>query len=381
MSTAPPSGDSTEPELEHEFAEVTDAAAVLRELPDLARAEAWASSVLGVWAEAPDAAAIDAEFIDWLDGSPNPNAPLLLVVLSGLHEVGEDPLDRARARLQNPPSWALASAPAVPVRAWTVVDREVRSLGIAFRLGDASEYSVLADIADELLTSLIIGPGPDELFDGAEDLVQPTPVEVADAAEQVERAWVRLVESHHPTPESVYVNGSLAAARLREVVGRDLVVSARPEREDEPLDDAIDSAERTELNGWAVSVLDGSGVGPGVPGPEALVDPLIPARAAQYPAAEREAFGALEWADWLGAVIGLCREAPGVVVEPAMLVDLINRCPEVTSTIPKNDRAYFEWAFSLVLPLWRRAGVVDADNALAADGAAKLVDALRRAWG
>ena len=260
---------------------------------------------------------------------------------------------------------------------------------------------------DGELASLIVAPGPEELFDGSEDLIDPEPMPIDDAAHTMVQAWEALASSASPwRPETVFVNGALAARRLGELVGQDLTRLVRPE----PVSDedaarqvaqepgvviaggdrtpgggtvgegSVDGAERAELNAWALAVLDGADAGVGLAGHDVLLDALVPARVAAYPAIEREAFGALEWADWLGAVIGLVRLDAGTVVEPTLLVDLVNRCPEVTSTIPKRDRAYYEWAFSLVLPLWRAGGVLDDAGALNSDGAAMLVGALRRAW-
>ena len=177
----------------------------------------------------------------------------------------------------------------------------------------------------------------------------------------------------------MFVNGALARARLRFLVEDDVTDLGRG-REAQDEADPIDPAERRELNGWAISVLDGAAVGPGATGPAALQDPLDPTRIATHPAAEQEAFRALEWADWLGVVLGLVRSPAGTVVEPTMLIDLVNRCPEVTSTIPKKDRPYFEWAWSMVVPSWRTLGVLDADHRLTDSGADMLVGALRAAW-
>ncbi len=63
------------------------------------------------------------------------------------------------------------------------------------------------------------------------------------------------------------------------------------------------------------------------------------------------------------------------------MVDAVNRCPEVTSSIPRSDRSYYSWAFSLVLALWRRAGVVDDEGGSRSPGTMALPAALRQAWG
>jgi len=78
-------------------------------------------------------------------------------------------------------------------------------------------------------------------------------------------------------------------------------------------------------------------------------------------------------------LIGLVRLGPGATVAPGSLVDLINRCPEVSSTIPKADRSYVEFAFSVVLDVWRQTGVVLGDQ-LTADGYHSLYPAAVQIW-
>jgi hypothetical protein len=341
------------------FDAVLEAAVIIDELPDLARLDAWASSVLGVWAEDPEAPAIDAHFLAWLRDHPDPRAQSVLDAVLRLAE----PVD----------------GQVTPMRAWTVVRGDARSVGIGFRSADDSEHALLGDIIDGELAALIVAPGPEELFDGAEDLVDPEPVDVAAAAADIVDAWSTLVARRRTPSEDIWVNGALARARLGSLVAADVSGFGRP-FEVESADSTVDDHERGELDAWALSVLNGARVGPGVPGDPVLLDPLLPERAASWPADEREAFSALEWADWLGVVLGLSRATTGAVVEPAMLVDLINRCPEVTSTIPKKDRSYYEWALSMVVPLWRDNGVLGSDYRLTDDGASLLVHALRQAW-
>ncbi|MEM7285794.1 MAG: hypothetical protein AAF480_05535 [Actinomycetota bacterium] len=355
----PPTDDQRTGEDEPVFVEVLAAVATLADLPDESRRAAWASSVLGVWAEDPRSAEIDAEFVAWLEASADPSASAMLTAITPLVETRD--------------------GDGVATRAWVVDDGEGRSVGVGFRAVDGSEHSLLADLYSGELASLVVAPGPEELFDGAEDVVAPLPLDVGDAAAEIAAAWRRLAAGGAPIPDSVFVNGALARARLRFLVEGDVDDLGRG-REGQAIEDPIDPAERAELDAWAISVLDGAGVGDGRDAPGALGDPLDPDRIATYPAAEQEAFRALEWADWLGVVLGLVRTPVGTQVEPTMLIDLVNRCPEVTSTIPKKDRSYFEWAWSMVVPAWRRLGVLDDDHRLTEGGAAMLVGSLRRAW-
>ncbi len=95
---------------------------------------------------------------------------------------------------------------------------------------------------------------------------------------------------------------------------------------------------------------------------------------------EREAIGHLEWADWLGAVIGLTRAGAGTEVSPQGMVKAINRCPEITTTIPKADAEFVAWSFELTLHAWSLAGVLDDDEQLTGFGAAVLPRAYRATW-
>ncbi len=354
--------DDGEETVEDVFADVLDAAQQLDELPDLARVEAWASSVLAIWAEAPDADTIDASFLRWLDANDHPRAGALRAVVDRF--LGVD------------------CPPARPLRAWQVAQHEALSLGIGFVLEDGSQYSLLGDLEGDELTSLIVAPGPEELFDGSEDLINPDPAEVNIVARQLVDAWQTLLEGDAEIPESVYVNGALGARRLGEVLSTDLQALFRPRATAAITADEATALAETEVeeNAWALSVLDGAGLGPGTQGAAMLSHPLLPAEIVTYPASEREAFGALEWADWLGVILQLERAQVGTVVDPSTLVDFVNQCPEVTSTIPKRDRPYYEWAFSMVLPLWRAGGVLDHNNALLPDGADMLLWAARDAW-
>lgn len=94
---------------------------------------------------------------------------------------------------------------------------------------------------------------------------------------------------------------------------------------------------------------------------------------------ERDALLWLEWADWLGAGIGLMRAGEGAEVSGAALVDHVNRCPEVSSAIDKADREYAEWAFTVAIDVLEDAGAVDA-GCLTANGRAALVPALVQVW-
>lgn len=95
---------------------------------------------------------------------------------------------------------------------------------------------------------------------------------------------------------------------------------------------------------------------------------------------ERGALTFLEWADWLGVGIGLHRGGSGSPVDGSALVDLVNRCPEVSSTIDRDDRDYVEWAFEIAVEHLVDSGLV-ADGRLTDLGWSTIVPSLFEAWG
>ncbi len=90
-----------------------------------------------------------------------------------------------------------------------------------------------------------------------------------------------------------------------------------------------------------------------------------------------EAIATLEWADWLGAIIPLVRNGVGTVVTPESLVDNINRCAEITTTIPKRDRPLIAWAFGQTLYAWELTGIIDGAGRLTELGRWLLPAAVR----
>jgi len=89
----------------------------------------------------------------------------------------------------------------------------------------------------------------------------------------------------------------------------------------------------------------------------------------------------LEPADWVGVVLGLSRSAVGTVVDGHALVTLINRTPEVTTTIPKADAGRVSWTFEQMLYAWEVTGVLDEDGAVGAAASWLLPRAALAVWG
>jgi hypothetical protein len=364
------------------FDDIIAAAAVLGDIDDVARVEAWGSSALSVWRESESASDIDIELVDWLVGRGDQRAALVLLSIADALGLDETVRSPARACLDPAPGWVDHIGSAEPTRAWEIADGDERSIGIGFAHSDGSEMSLLADIDSEGLAALVVAPGPEELFAEAEDVVAPLHLDLTDSATAIVEAWRRGRDRKAAVSETVMVNHMVALRRLGQVLGEpldDLLHITDPPAEQ----DGLTSSERSDLDAWAIATLD-SAIGRSADGEISvdaeLVDPFTVGGRAGYPAEEREAFSALEWADWLGAVIGLVRAGPGVDCSASALVDHVNRCPEITSTVPKKDRPYYEWAWQHVVLLWQRHDLVDDERRLTEFGAQTLPKLLARAW-
>jgi hypothetical protein len=88
----------------------------------------------------------------------------------------------------------------------------------------------------------------------------------------------------------------------------------------------------------------------------------------------------LDFADWLGAIIGLVRGGLGKSAWPEDLVRYIDECPEVEGSVDPADVALIEGAFEAVIPAWQAAGALDGDRRLTAMGRWGLPRALAWAW-
>jgi hypothetical protein len=156
---------------------------------------------------------------------------------------------------------------------------------------------------------------------------------------------------------------ALAASAVRDLV-RDGDPVAATVAAEAGLDDAADLD--TIADDVLLARLAGAYVGPG---PRVGLSP-----------AAADAVDALEWADWLGAVLQLVRGGPGADASAEQLVRNVNRCPEVTTTIPKRDAPAVASAFDCTLDAWRVTGALDADDRLSALGVWLLPRALTTTW-
>ncbi len=377
---------------------------------DAVRAELWASDLAALAAETGDDGITRLVAAIREAGSPASAAALwaLDAVIDGV--------DLDAPSFQPSPEWADTLATSRSEGAWLLSER--RGLSAAFRFVDASDtrHIVVIDLVPgEVETLGEVTVGPHDLLDvlSEEDAgIDRSTVNPSGLAARVADAFRATIE---PTA-SLVAAGRLLMLRLSTFgitglvppVWSDGEVPALPERDPEDDAYALEVLHRalgsmavgsTSEYATAAAVLRDAAAIDGEAaqwlaasvGPVDLLDDdesvalsalaavVAPQRLEPLSPQARNAVLELEWADWLGVVIGLVRAGPGTPADPDHLVDLINRCPEVTSTIPKKDRPRVAWALAVCTELWSATGVV-SNGALTDFGVAALPSALDLAW-
>ena len=344
---------------------------------DSPRAEAWASDVLAFAVESVQSEDPTATLVDALTAVPDDLSATALHALGSLVPTGGPAVwsgDR--------PLWADSIGTSVCEGAWLLQGRG--AVSVAFRFVDNADvrHVVTVDLVPgvcEQLGEVVVGPGDlldalDEEDAGIES-IDATPVQLAGRVAAALRATER-------PRESAVVNGRLLIARLVLLGcdGIDAPVAITDEIPAVPERDPEDDAYAVDLLVRALRLDESEDSSSGLDDVVAAVAEVVaPPDLASFSPAERDAVLALEWADWLGAVIGVVRAGAGTPVDGAALVDFVNRCPEVASTIPKADRTRIAWAFDTLLEVLAETGVV-ADGCLTDIGATALPIGLRRAW-
>lgn len=377
---------------------------------DAARAEAWASDLLALTDQelGPTGAERLVADINHRRG-PGPAAVLAAVGILRPDLVAAD----APAGVGPLPPWSDAAGTSRCEAAWMVSGRDGTSVALEFRDRSDATHLLVADLV----------PGPTEtvgevhltasdLLAAADEPSSGLTVEETDVAEAARRTAQALAATTDPS-ESTVANGRLLAARLAALTGTEIatpvaaveVVPEWPVLDPDDAAYALDLFERSvpdvpeptadERDEARRAVSDALGSGSTVgewldasPVPESagcepmvavLAATILPARLEPLGAPERDAVLLLEWADWLGASLELTRQGPGAPAGPEDLVDHVNRCAEVTTTVPAADRSRITWAFGVVTEPWRELGVVDGGR-LTRLGWLYLKPALSWAW-
>ena len=396
---------------------VADALAQADELHhlDAPRAEAWASDLLALAAEVLDTRDPSPQLVDAFVAVADDRAATILCALGGLLP------DAARLDWNStaPPVWAGAIGSSRCEGAWTMAARGATSVALLFVDSADVGHVVSVDLipgaggGPEQVGEVAVGPG--DLLDATYE--EDASIESVEASPETVAARIAaaLAVTERPT-ESAVANARLLAARLGGLTEAEIVVPMLmpdemphlPARD--PEDDAyardmlrravgeFPAVEQAGITAAAARLRAAAAADEPIArwlaaslGPvdldttdlevvvAALAAAVAPFTLAPLEVTERDAVLTLEWADWLGAVIDLVRAGEGAAVDGESLVDAVNRCAEVTSTIPKSDRARIAWAFDVCTGPWAPLGLAGADG-LTVLGTALLPRALDQAW-
>ena len=108
---------------------------------------------------------------------------------------------------------------------------------------------------------------------------------------------------------------------------------------------------------------------------------VAPLEGAELDPERLAAWGALEPADWAGAVIELVREGPGARVTPEDVLAAISACPEVEENeLTPEGEATMLAALAVIIDFWRTLGIVGPDDRLTPLGHWGLPESLADAW-
>ncbi|HEX7097046.1 MAG TPA: hypothetical protein VF183_14255 [Acidimicrobiales bacterium] len=417
----PPGRDQDVDVRNGDLAGVLEEASVLLEL-DAARAEAWASGLLSEW---PDHEAL----LDALRASSDPRALAVAVALCPMLPAACDVARSLEAAGLTPPPYAPHVGTARAVRAWSITDRydSGASIVVEYEHADGVRHDVLVELDGDRAIDLLVGePGVvDAAREEAERPLEVAAIPTADAHERIRAALQATAAAAKtatatdlPLTDAFLLNHALVASRVGAPIDLPvpMAVPDRPARQPRPADPEGDAFALETLR----AALDIAGpVPPELAAPAAAAfrerlaagDPehralvaeaglddvatvpdaeLLVRVAAAYVApgprvgmspAAADAVDSLEWADWLGAVVELVRSGPGADASPEQLVRNINRCPEVTTSIPTRDMPAVASAFAAAMPAWRVTGAITDDERLSELGLWLLPRALVFAWG
>lgn len=388
----------TTPEDSNELsAELFDRSSLVVDL-DGPQIEAWVSGLFSAWDD--EQAAI--RFVEHCRVSGGQVAALLCRAIA---ELGSGAVSvaatEAAAQLGDvAPESGAGIGRSQALAGWRVSARFGQSVILGFGADDVLGHSLLAEIGEDgLLEDLRLAGPPDELLPG--DLGQDDAdraaagisgrrspallieeIGVVTAAETILAAWRLAAEAPRVWEETVAANEQFARRRIERILEVEVPLLNMVD----PVLDlrrGMSELEFSDANRAALSTLR-SALGE-IDTPAARSDvhdawiSVIHGDVAGLGLGEAEALLYLEWADWLGAGIGLVRGGPGLAVDGASLVDLVNRCPEVSSTIEAADREYTVSAFEVAIEHLAECGAV-ANGLLTDAGHQALPAAMRLAW-
>lgn len=351
---------------------------------DAAQLEAWAS---GLFAALDD----DAAMLGFIDHASSNQTPASAAVLAAIGYLADGEVSRSARQSSDrmaslAPESVAGLGRARSAQAWRVQARFGSSLVIGFRQDpDVVDHALLVEIEDGVLTDLQLSGPPHELLDPdvVGEGVEVVTVEAGEALEEVVAAWQKAVQTGIEVTPGIAANQYLVRRRLGEELGVDLALF---EAQDAAVDlsrgmsaDEIARANEAALGTLRAAVGDPAsgetGSGQAHAGWIEVVRGTVPGLSPR----EQEGLLWLEWADWLGVGIGLLRGGAEHPITAGSFVDLINRCPEISSTVHADDRDYAEWAFDVAIEHLQDNGLVE-DESLTETGWSSLHVSLLAAW-
>lgn len=397
----------TPPEIAALFVDLGRRAQILTEL-DGPQIEGWASGLFSILDESESMRA----FVDHLAAQQSAEASLLCLAVAELARgLDEDLAGHAAAVAPTlgSPAQAAQFGSALLHGAWSVEAPFGRSIVLGFDVSAPPEplesdgtsetppepadlrHSVLLEIdGNGRLEDIELAGPADELIAEARESPERVEIVALDPQEAIDR----IVASWPHEPMGADSAGPGTAANQQFVRRRILATAGAVLPAIEFVADEVDvrrgmddedfaAANRAALSTLDAAVpdvaVDASSTYDGIDGVVRAWVGVIRGDGGDLSARERKALLWLEWADWLGVGIGLLRGGAGSVTTGPAFVDLVNRCPEVSSTIDKSDREYAEWAFEVAIDLLADAGAID-DGVLTEAGRDALHPAMRRAW-
>jgi len=351
--------------------------------------EAWVSGLFPIFH-----GDVTAErFVSYCNESGSDHAGLLCAALATIADGDLAALaaEVARGIDVNDAATARQIGSSVASQAWKVEAPFGTSLVIGFDTDDSAfdpaidtSHSILIELGDlGQIDDLQLAGAPQELLaEAAEegDRVRVHAMPIEEVAIAIAGAWPHVALDEGSIGPGLLANQMFVRARLRDLLPEPLPVIEVAGHEVD-VQRGMSDAEFADANRAALSTLQSA---VGAPPAESSVDyaswvGVVRGDGGVLSARERDGLLWLEWADWLGAGIGLLRAGVGSAVTGATLVDFVNRCPEVSSTVSAADRDYAEWAFEVAIDLLTDAGAV-ADGVLTQGGYDSLHGGLAAAW-
>ena len=382
--------------------ELLTATTVLSSIESAAVAEAWASGAVAEWAalggtqdqlakRIQDHSPVGAALITWMEGGPAPTGEVEWMSDVGRHElvrsvqlIDADMADEVGIILEYVAPSGECHDLSVTISAGAITGIAVGPAGLAAAAREDGSASISVESCERA----------DALAAIRDALRLPIP-ELSAAAE----ATLPLV-IHRVGVGDGELAGFAPSTTQREMPQRfeqddryaaGVVGSAMRSVLSEPaplaVDDALAAFGELVANNDpdALTVVEVAGLDAGTPIDTEMLVCLVGAYLAPksldaHTDAQFAALVELEPADWVGVVLGMSRASSGTAVTGRSMVEFINKAPEITTSIPKDDVAHLAWTFEQMLFAWEVTGVLE-DGAVSVAARWLLPHAAVAIWG